>query len=202
MPLARRRFGRWFAAAAAAAMLAPAAARAQSSLTIIDEIKLGVLDHDVQFLGGKEGGADINGEVLFRSPVKDATAQQVTPYLRWLVQPRLHVGFEANTSGFTNQFYFGGTWTWLLARQLARPGDSLNFGISFGPSFNDGDIVSRQPDRKNLGSNVLFREGFELGYLLTPRYEVSAFFDHVSNGGLAKYNQSINDLGMRFGIKF
>jgi lipid A 3-O-deacylase len=192
---------RWLAAAAGAA-LAPTAALGQSRLTIVDEVKFGVLDHDVQFLGGKEGGADVNGEILFRSPVPDVAAQQVPPWLRWLVQPRLHFGFEANTAGYTSQVYFGGTWTWMLARQLLRQDDGLDFGISFGPSFNDGDIVSHQPDRKSLGANVLFREGFELGYLFMPRFEVSVLFDHVSNGGLAKYNQSINDLGVRFGYKF
>jgi lipid A 3-O-deacylase len=193
--------GLGFCLIAAAAALLSGAARAQD-FSWLDEVKFAVLAHDVGFAGGKEGGADINGELLFRSPIDDAMASQITPYLRWMVQPRIHVGFEANTSGFTNQGYFGLTWTWLLLHDLVNPGDGLDFGISFGPSFNDGHIKSSAPDQKSLGANVLFRESFELGYRISPRYEVSLFFDHVSNGGLAKQNQSINDAGVRFGLHF
>ena len=186
---------------AAAAFLSPHAAPAQT-LSIIDEVKLGVLDHDVHFAGGKEKGIDINPEILFRSPIDDALASTVPPYLRWMVQPRPHIGGEINTSHYTDQAYFGLTWTWVLARGLLSPVDGLDFGYSFGPSFNDGDIVAHKPDRKSLGSHVLFRESFELGYMVTPQWEVSAFFDHVSNGGLAKENQSLNDAGLRLGVKF
>jgi NAD(P)-dependent dehydrogenase (short-subunit alcohol dehydrogenase family) len=51
-------------------------------------------------------------------------------------------------------------------------------------------------------ADLLFREALELGYLITPVYQVSAFVDHVSNGGLAKQNQSINDVGVRLGVRF
>ena len=198
-----RRGGPWLflLVTASVSVLAAGMARAQG-FPAVDELKFGVLAHDVGFAGGKEGGADINGEVLFGSPIDDATASQVSPYLRWMVQPRVHIGFEANTSGFTNQGYFGLTWTWLLLHDLVNPGDGLDFGISFGPSFNDGQIKATAPNRKSLGANVLFRESFELGYRITPRYEVSLFFDHVSNGGLAKQNESINDAGLRFGLHF
>jgi lipid A 3-O-deacylase len=185
----------------AAAVLLPTAARAQY-LYGLSEVKFAVLAHDVGFAGGKEGGADVNGELLFRSPIDDATAAHVPIYLRWMVQPRPHIGFEANTSGYTSQGYFGLTWTWLLARDLINTGDGLDFGVSFGPSFNNGEIHATNPDRKSLGSNVLFRESFELGYRITPRWEVSLFFDHVSNAGFARYNQSINDAGLRFGVHF
>ncbi|HJU15164.1 MAG TPA: acyloxyacyl hydrolase [Stellaceae bacterium] len=205
MRLRRRfRFGCRLAALPALAGLLlplPAAAQEQHYL-VLDEAKFAVLAHDVAFAGGKEGGADLNGEILFASPVSEAAAAAVPSYLRWLVRPRLHLGFEANTSGYTSQGYFGLTWTWLLAADLLRPGDGIDFGISFGPSFNDGLIRAQRSDRKSLGSHVLFRESFELGYRITPRYEVSAFFDHVSNGGLARENQSINDAGLRFGIRF
>jgi lipid A 3-O-deacylase len=186
---------------AVGALLAPGPAYAQNALAV-DEVKAAVLAHDVGFAGGKEGGADINGEVLFRSPIDDRTASAVPSYLRWIVQPRLNVGFEANTSGFTSQVYFGGNWTWILARQLFSPGDAVNFGISFGPSFNDGKIRTSAPDRKSLGSHALFRVAFELGYQFFERYEVSLFFDHESDAGLARENQSINDAGLRFGFKF
>lgn len=198
----RFRFGCWLSALlAAAAVLLPGSVSAQEQrYLVLDEVKFAVLGHDVA--EGKEGGADINGEILFASPVRDAVANTVPFYLRWLVQPRLDLGFEANTAGQTSQGYFGLTWTWLLARNLLRPDDGVDLGIGFGPAFNNGLIRTTQPDRKSLGSHVLFHVSFELGYRITPRYEVSAFFDHSSNAGFARENQSINDAGLRLGLRF
>lgn len=200
-PRARRRNCRPLRLIAAlAALLLPAAAAAQN-LTY-NEFKLGILGHDVDFLGGKEGGVDINPEISFASPVPDAWAATVPAYLRWMVQPRPTIGGEINTAGFTNQAYVGATWSWLLASNVVQPADGLVLSYFFGPGFNDGDIVATAPNRKSLGSHILFREALELGYLITPVYQVSGFIDHVSNGGLAKENQSINDVGIRFGVRF
>ena len=166
------------------------------------EVKLGILGHDVHFLGGKEGGIDINPEILLPSPVSNAWAAGVPDYLRWMMQPRPTIGGEINTAGFTNQAYFGATWTWQLASNVAMPGDGIALSYFFGPAFNDGDIVAKKPNHKSLGSFVLFREAAELGYRINPVWQISAFIDHVSNGGLAKQNQSINDFGGRIGIAF
>ncbi len=200
-PKTRRNRG-WLAVGliAAATGLLPAAAPAQN--LSFNEVKFGVLAHDVHFLGGKEKGVDLNPEIIFQSPVADAWAAEVPWYVRWMVQPRPTLGAEFNTSHYTNQYYFGATWTWQLAGNLLRPDDGVTFGLFFGPGFNDGLIVSSRPDRKSLGSNVLFREAFELGYRITPVYQISAFLDHVSNGGLARQNQSLNDVGARLGIRF
>jgi len=197
---ARRSRGSLALLCLAAALLAPAAARAQN-LTY-SEVKLGVLQHDVPFLKGKEGGVDLNPEIIWQSPVSDALAATVPDYLRWAVQPRPTIGGEINTSGFTDQAYVGATWTWQLAGNVLQPGDGIVLSYFFGPSFNDGEVKATAPNRKSLGSFVLFREALELGYQITPVYEVSALLDHVSNGGLAKQNQSINDFGARFGIRF
>jgi len=185
---------------AAAAALAPAAAHAQN-LTY-SELKFGVLAHDAHFLGGKERGVDLNPEIIFQSPVTDAWAAGVPWYLRWMVQPRPTLGGEFNTSGFTNQYYLGATWTWQLASNLLQPQDGIALSYFFGPGFNDGDIIATTPNRKSLGSHVLFREALELGYLINPVYQISGFVDHVSNGGFAKQNQSINDVGVRLGVRF
>ena len=183
-----------------AALLLPFGAQAQN-LTY-GEVKFGVLAHDAHFLGGKEHGVDLNPELILWSPVADAWAARVPAYLRWMVQPRPAIGAEFNTAGFTNQYYVGASWKWQLAGNVLLPGDGIALTYFFGPGFNDGDIVATAPDRKSLGSHVLFREALELGYRITPAYEISAFIDHVSNGGLAKQNQSINDVGVRFGVGF
>ena len=184
----------------AAIVLAPAGVYAQN-LTY-GEVKLGGLAHDVHFLGGKEHGVDINPEVIFPSPISDAWVATLPAYIRWALQPRGTLGGEFNTGKYTNQYYFGATWTWQLVSNILRPDDGLTFGIFFGPSFNDGLTRTSLADRKSLGSNVLFREALEVGYRITPVYQVSAFIDHTSNAGLARENQSINDVGIRFGIRF
>ncbi len=183
-----------------AAVMVPGSALAQN--VTYSEFKFGILAHDVHFLGGKESGVDINPEVIFQSPVADAWVAQLPWYLGWMVQPRPTLGAVFNTAGFTNQYYLGATWTWQLARDVLRPGDGINFGIFFGPGFNDGQKIARQPDRKSLGSHVLFREAFELGYLITPGYEISVYLDHVSNAGLLRQNQSLNEVGARIGVRF
>jgi lipid A 3-O-deacylase len=206
-------FGLWFCRTArraqpltlgffalAAAIMLPHRAVAQN--ITFSEVKLGVLAHDVHFLGGKESGVDINPEIILQSPVSDAWADTVPPYLRWLVQPRPTVGGEINTSGFTNQAYVGATWSWQLVSNVLQPSDGITFSLFEGPGFNDGDIIAKAPDRKSLGSHVLFREAAELGYRINPVWQVSVFVDHVSNAGLAKQNQSINDVGGRIGFRF
>jgi len=166
------------------------------------ELKFGVLKHDARFLGGVEGGIDINPELILASPIPDLWAASLPWYLGWMVQPRPTLGAEINTSGFTNQFYFGATWSWQLASNILQPGDGLTVSYFFGPGFNDGETRPTRPNRKALGSNILFREALEFGYRINPVIEISAFIDHVSNAGFARYNQSINDVGGRIGFRF
>jgi hypothetical protein len=187
-----------------AAFLPGGSAHAQK-VPFLDEVKVGVLAHSV---GGHEGGVDLNGDFLFASPVTEAMLSGlVLPEpLKWfalgLLRPRPDIGFEANTAGQTSTFYFGGTWTWYFVRNLFRPGDGINGSFIFGPSFNNGEIVTHDLTRNGLGSNVLFHMGGEFGYRINPRYEVSLFFDHESNAGLARFNQGNNDVGVRFGVEF
>jgi hypothetical protein len=198
---ARRRVAGWIVGLVAA-FLASSPAGAQVRNVTEREFKFGILAHDAKFLGGKEGGVDFNPEIILPSPVADSFAASLPWYFAWMAQPRFAVGGEINTSGYTSQMYFGGNWTWELASNVLSPGDGITVGIFFGPSFNNGKIVTNRPDRKSLGSNVLFREALELGYRVNPMIELSLFVDHVSNGGLAKQNQSINDFGGRIGIRF
>jgi len=188
---------------AVALAFSPGSLSAQSVTNLtFGEIKLGVLAHDVGFLGGKEHGVDFNPEVIMPPPVPDAWAASLPAYLSWMVQPRPTFGADINSSRYTNQFYFGTTWTWMLANNIFQPGDGFSAGIFFGGAANDGEIVSSKSDRKSLGSHILFREALELGYWITPRIQISGYVDHVSNAGLAKQNQSINDVGARLVFRF
>ena len=201
---ARRLSGRLASAGIAVALaLSPAVLRAQNVVNLtFGEIKFGAAAHDVHFLGGKEYGVDFNPELIMPTPVADAWAASLPAYLRWLVQPRPTFGAEINSSHYTNQFYFGAKWSWMLANNILQPGDGFSAGIFFGGAANDGEIVTSKPDRKSLGSHILFREELELGYWINPVIQISAFIDHVSNAGFAKQNQSINDVGARLGFRF
>jgi lipid A 3-O-deacylase len=191
------------AGAAVALAFAPVALRAQNVTNLtFGEIKFGAAAHDVNFLGGKEHGVDFSPELIMPSPVPDAWVAGLPAYLRWMVQPRPAFGLEINSSHYTDQLYFGANWSWMLANNIFQPGDGFSAGIFFGGAANDGEIVSSRSDRKSLGSHILFREELTVGYWITPRVEISAFVDHVSNAGLAKQNQSINDVGARLGLRF
>ena len=178
---------------------APASAQAPSAYY---EVCLGVLAHDVAFAGGVEPGADINLELTSPSIVDQEWGRTLPVWSQWLVHPRLHIGFYFNTSGATDNAYAGLTWTANLAQDLIRPGDGLEFSYLFGPAINDGHRQTGWADRKSLGSNVLFHLGGEITYRITSRISVGIYYDHESNGGLSRYNRSLNVLGLRMAYRF
>jgi len=182
------------------AVLLPLRAQAQS--ITYSEFKFGIWDHDTKALSGREKGVDFNPEYMLWSPITDDMVTDTPDWLRWALQPRPTLGGAFNTAGLTNQYYFGATWAWFLTRNLINPDDGIVLGYFFGPGFNDGQLHNGNATRKALGSHVLFREALDLGYQINPTWEISAYIDHISNGGLAKENQSINDLGIRIGYRF
>lgn len=173
------------------AALSPTPAAAQVKL--VDELKIGGLAHDVTFLGRHvESGADVNLELLFASP----------DLLRLIGSPRPHIGASINTSGNTSNGYFGLTWGIMLIQSLFNPGDGIYANGSLGGAIHDGHVDTAPPDRKRLGSRVLFRESAELGYQFNPTISVSAILDHISNANLGNHNAGITSAGARLGIKF
>ena len=180
-------------AVALAVALCPGIAAAQMAL--VDEVKIGGLAHDVGFLTHHvEGGADVNVEILFRSP----------DFLRVIGAPRPHIGGDINTDGNTSDGYFGLTWQAPL-QQLVGFGGGWFVAGSLGGAVHDGYLTSPVPPptgRKLLGSRILFRESAELGYQLTPVISISAILDHISNANLAPRNAGITSAGGRIGFKF
>lgn len=179
---------------ALSALLAlPLAARADG---LIDEVRLGVYDHDASFLGHqKETGADIGLEMLFASPA----------LLEVIWSPRPIVGAMINTAGQTDQAYAGLAWTWDFAHGLLTADDGFYVEFSEAAGWNDGLISappSEQQTRKSLGSNILFREDLDLGYRLDPRWSIALSYNHISNADLATRNEGLNDVGLRVGYRF
>jgi lipid A 3-O-deacylase len=172
-------------------VLAAAPAAAQGKL--IDEMKIGVLAHDVGFLGDSiEHGPDINLELLFTPP----------EILRVIGSPRPTLGGDINTAGETSDAYFGLTWGITLIQNMFGSGGSLFANAGLGGAVQNGYTDNAPPGRKNLGSPVLFHLSLELGYQFTPRLSVSAFLEHMSNADLAPHNAGITSAGGRIGIKF
>jgi lipid A 3-O-deacylase len=160
---------------------------------IFDEFKIGVLGHDVGFLGHNiEHGPDINVEMLFTSP----------DLLAIIGSPRPHLGADINTAGETSDGYGGLTWGISVIQNLFRPGDYIFAEGSLGLAYQDGFIDSAPAGRKRLGSPVLFRESAEIGYQVTPMISISAILDHISNANLGRHNAGITSAGGRVGVKF
>jgi lipid A 3-O-deacylase len=159
----------------------------------IDEVKLGVLAHDIRFLGNHvEPGADINVEVLFPSPA----------LLRVLWAPRPHLGLALNTAGATDYAYVGLTWSGHPWRPLLALPEGLFVAGSLGGGVHDGHLTTAPPERKVLGSRLLFRGSIEAGYQLTRTVGLSVMLDHLSNAGLAPHNQGLTNFGARIGVTF
>jgi lipid A 3-O-deacylase len=160
---------------------------------ILDEVKTGVLDHDIGFLTHHvEHGVDVNLEMLFTPP----------DLLSVIGSPRPMIGADINTSGNTSDPYIGLTWGISVIQNLFHPGDSVFLTGSLGGAYQDGYIDNAPPERKRLGSPILFRESAELGYQITPVISISAILDHISNANLAQHNAGITSAGARLGFKF
>ena len=169
----------------------PNAASAQVKL--VDEVKIGGLAHDITFFSRHvESGADVNLEMLFTAP----------DILSIIGSPRPHIGGSVNTNGNTSDGYFGLTWGIMLIQNMFGAGDGIYVNGSLGGAIHDGYVDNAPPNRKHLGSRILFRESAELGYQITAQISVSAILDHISNANLGSHNAGITSAGARLGVKF
>ncbi|PHS23121.1 MAG: hypothetical protein COA84_11540 [Robiginitomaculum sp.] len=168
----------------------------------LEEVRMNVLVHDVNLTsngaGGKEGGADIQGELVFSSP----------DFLSWAGSPRPYLNGSFNTSGETN---FGGAG---LAWQ--KNFTSSFYGeFDFGLVIHDGIVnLSADPGdprrirldatRVILGSRVLFRPTFVLGLHLNEQWDAALMFEHLSHGQIlaSGRNEGLDNLGIRLSYKF
>ena len=87
-------------------------------------------------------------------------------------------------------------------RRALEPAEGLFVAGSLGGGLHDGHLNAGPPDRKLLGSRLLFRESVEAGYQLTRRVSLSVMLDHLSNADLAAPNQGLTNFGVRIGVTF
>ena len=151
------------------------------------EIRAGVLAHDVPDLWSGfrlERGIDINADCCWAPGVA---------FLGGTLRPA--IGGSVNTSGYTSKAYLDARWEFDL-----RYG--VFFGLGLGAAVHDGNLNPTDPDRKALGSRVLFHIPFELGYRWDDHQSLSVYFEHTSNGNTARYNEALDNIGIRYGYRF
>jgi len=166
----------------------PSAASAKKQNGFVSEIKIGVLAHDQgPFSSNKEEGVDTNVEVRFVSP----------DILKAIWSPRPHIGFNANSSGSTSSVFIGLTYEWDFWKNMFA-------GFSLGGAVHNGETEqgAAEPDEKELGCRVLFRESIEVGYRITKNHSLSGFLDHISNAKLCDTNEGVENAGIRYGYRF
>lgn len=164
----------------------------------VDEVRLGVLEHDTGLGGGetKEGGFDVGVE-LVTSPIDQ---------LSLIGSPRAVFGLQVNSDGYTNMAYAGFLAQKTVADGVLSADDAVYIEGTVGVAYHDGAIdVRLRPENaewKSHGTYWLFRTGFGLGYRFNERYSVTATFAHISNANIEQPNQGSNDVGLRFGMRF
>lgn len=154
----------------------------------ISEIKLGVLAHDVPDLWSgfqlETDSPDINFEVLLAPSL---------PALWGSIHPAF--GATVNTDGDTSHAYVDARW------QVELP-SRFFLAVGLGAAIHNGKLEPTEPDRKALGSRVLFHIPAEIGYRFDDHNSLSIYFEHTSNAYLADYNEGLDRLGLRYGYKF
>jgi hypothetical protein len=151
------------------------------------EFRGGVLAHDVPGLWSGfrlESGVDINAELLFGMGM---------PLFGGMVRPA--AGASINTEGYTSRGYIDARWEY-------QAPSGIFFGIGIGGAVHNGLLEPTDPDKKALGSRVLFHIPIEIGYRLDDRNSISVYFEHMSNAHLTTPNEGIDSIGIRYGYRF
>ena len=170
-----------------ASTLASCPAALAGDAVVIDELKIGVLAHDVPDLWSgfsREDGVDINAEIDF-SPAFTFLGGAVFPA----------AGFSVSTSGDTSKAYLDARIRW-----GGDTGFFLTTGV--GAAIHDGETEFIDVNSKALGHRVLFHAPLELGWRFESGDSVSVYFEHVSNGNTADVNEGLDDIGVRYGRRF
>jgi lipid A 3-O-deacylase len=155
---------------------------------LVSELKIGVLAHDVPDLWSgfqrEEGTADINIEALLAPSVV---------FFGGTLRPA--IGASINTGGQTSHAYIDARWQYETA-------SGIFFGVGVGAAIHDGNLDASDPDRKALGSTLLFHFPEELGYRFDEHSSFSLYFEHISNGFTQDVNEGLDRLGIRYGYRF
>jgi hypothetical protein len=167
---------------------AAAQATGPAPLFPVDEVRIGLYDHNVE-PHGSEAGVDVKGEFLFgRLP-----GGYGSPILETILRPRPHVGGNLNFNGHTSFAYFGLTWDYRLS-------PSFFVEASFGAAVHDGPLDER--GKASFGCRANFHEQAGLGYAIDRNWRVVLSWEHMSNADLCDRNRGLTNAGVRIGYVF
>ena len=185
---------------AATTLIAAGTGSAQAG--IVDEVRVGVLQHNICLIdcdnADKEDGPDISAEVVFASP----------DFLSWALEPRFYLGTTYNTAGETS-FYGGGVqWSFDITDRLSfEPG----IGYVFHDGYNENPYVQGTPEATAfgeehvlMGSDDLFRTSFALTWDFTDKWAGQLLYEHFSHGQILGdgRNQGMDNIGLRIAYTF
>ena len=175
---------------------APVVAPAPYSFWPLQELRLGVFDHNP--VHNESAPVDVSVEVLSSTlsfPGYDMPAIATNPWINWFFHPRLNLGGMINTGGKTSYAFGGFVWRIPIYGPIFFEGE-------LGGAINDG---VRHPtyNRVDLGCTQTFRESGGFGVQFNPNWDVIFSVEHISHASFCgKTNPGITDFGVRVGYKF
>ncbi|WP_262300025.1 acyloxyacyl hydrolase [Microvirga sesbaniae] len=163
--------------------------QAQTQPSILSEFRFGLSAQDPWGPEGRDGSANLTGEILFAKPF--TASDLFTSYFI----PRPHVGGSLNFDGRTSFAYAGLSWTVDVTPDIFVEG-------SLGGAVHNGKEHSIA-DHQGLGCSPLFRESGSVGVRLSANWSVVATVEHLSNGGTCSdENRGLTNVGARVGYSF
>jgi len=175
--------------------LSAADARRQSTAStqpsLLSEFRIGFSAQDPWGPEGRDGSANLTGEILLAKPF--TASDLFTSYFI----PRPHFGGSLNFDDRTSFAYTGLTWTFDVTPSVFVEG-------SLGGAFHNGKDRVTDPlsDRQSLGCSPLFRESGSVGVRLSANWSVIATIEHLSNAGSCSENRGLTNVGARVGYSF
>lgn len=157
--------------------------------SLLSEFRFGFSAQDPWGVEGRDGSANLTGEILFSKPF--TVSDLFTSYFI----PRPHIGGSLNFDGGTSFAYAGLSWTVDVTPHIFVEG-------SFGGAVHNGRDRPYD-DRQALGCSPLFRESGSVGVRLSANWSVLATVEHLSNGGTCSDgNRGLTNIGARVGYSF
>ena len=171
------------AAGLAVSLAAPAHANG-----LFRELRVGELAHDVPDLWG--GFRVVDAPVAFNF---EAVLTPSLPFLGGAIRPA--IGASVTSGDSTSSAYLDARWEFETSA-------GIFFGLGLGVVVHNGQEDLKDLDLKALGSTVLFHIPFEVGLRLDAHNSLSVYFEHMSNGEFANFNEGLDRLGVRYGYRF
>ncbi len=159
--------------------------------SVLSEFRFGFSAQDPWGPEGRDGSANLTGEILFSKPF--TASDLFTSYFI----PRPHLGGSLNFDDRTSFAYAGLSWTFDVTPGLFVEG-------SLGGAVHNGkkEVFDPLSDRQALGCSPLFRESGSVGVRLSANWSVMATIEHLSNGGACSENRGLTNVGARVGYSF